>query len=85
MHVRAGQARRRREGVASHRPSRGRHTTQRASGDGRESPHGEQGVGDERSQRYRKPPDQSGPADTGPKEKTRGEKTYARGLTTAAT
>ena len=40
---RACQASRRRDGVASHRPSSGRQKTQRASGDGRESPHGEQG------------------------------------------
>jgi hypothetical protein len=78
LNFRACEASRRIDGVASHRPSSPRQKTQRASGDGCLHPHGEQGVGDARSQRHRKPPDRSGLWDTALKE-CRGEK-YSREL-----
>jgi hypothetical protein len=47
LNCRACYARRRRDGVASSGPAKRRRKTQRASGDGRWSPHGEKVVGDD--------------------------------------
>jgi len=70
---------RRIDGVASHRLSSSRRKTPRESGDGCVHPHGEKVVGDDGSQRHRKPPAQAGPCDTAPKE-CRAEKKGVRGL-----
>ena len=75
--VRARQKSRRRDGVAADRPASWCRQTQRASGDGPESSHGEKGVGDNQSQRHRQSPDRPGHEAQPPK--NGGRKTYAQG------